>query len=78
MTINIPTPPLDFNAGGGCGRPDCDYQVQCWDCFEASRAQLAAFWARHGCKSPVMIGMYDENAMRDADHADALSGSRML
>ena len=72
MTINIPTPPLAFNAGGGCGDPNCDYQIQCEDCWIASRAQLAAFWARHGCQHAVMIGLYDESAMRQADHQEAL------
>ena len=72
MTISFP-PPAFNNAGGGCGDPCCDYQVQCEACWSASRAQLAAFWARHGCKHPIMIGLYDENAMCDADHAEALA-----
>ena len=73
MSINIPMPPLPFNAGGGCGDSNCDYQVQCETCWQASRAQLAAFWARHGCNKPIMIGLFDESAMRDSDHDEALA-----
>jgi hypothetical protein len=71
VTIAFPPPAFD-NAGGGCGKSDCDYQVQCDECFTASRAQLAAFWAEHGCRHPIMIGLYDESAMRDAAHVEAL------
>ncbi len=61
------------NVGGGCGEPDCDYQVQCWACFTASERQYDDWFARTGYSRSMFRLVIDQ--MREQAHAEALAAN---
>lgn len=65
------------NAGGGCGDPSCDYQVQCSACMTAGGRQYDKWCTRHGRRrGGGFSGAMDR--MFEADHAEALETNHGL
>lgn len=60
-----------MTVGGGCGAPDCDYQVQCGACSDASNRQYADWFRRAGYPRSLFRLVIDE--MHTAAHAEAIN-----
>lgn len=58
------------NAGGGCGDPFCDYQIQCGACFDASEHQYNEWFARAGYSRSMFRLVIDE--MHEKARAEAI------
>lgn len=59
-----------MNAGGGCGDPHCDYQVQCESCFTDSERQYNEWFARAGYSRSMFRLVID--TMRQSAHSEAM------
>lgn len=58
------------NAGGGCGDPECDYQIQCETCFDASERQYNEWFRRAGFSRSMFRLVIDE--MHEQVHVAAI------